>query len=118
MKGKESKKVSTSEEWNTWKNNFRDIVAKTLKNARVRMGELGYPNTRHEIANETKLPHQVIVHAEQGKGNIAFIMLLIEFYNKRKAVNTKDLDEMYGYLRDSNKIPNVSEDESADNQED
>ena len=117
MKGKESKKVSTSDEWNEWKNSFRDIVAKTLKNARVRMGELGYPNTRYEIASETKLPHQVIVHAEQGKGNIAFIMLLIEFYNKRKAVNTKDLDEMYGYLRDSSKIPSSLE-EDADTKED
>jgi DNA-directed RNA polymerase specialized sigma subunit len=111
MKGKESKKVSTNEEWSDWKNNFKEIIAKTLKNARMRMGELGYPNTRNEIANETKLPHQVIVHAEQGKGNIAFIMLLIEFYNKRKAVNTKDLDEMYEYLRDSSKIPNSTEEE-------
>ena len=44
-------------------------------------------------------------------------MLLIEFYNKRKAVNTKDLDEMYGYLRDSSKIPNGLE-EDADIKED
>ena len=76
----------------------------------MKLGELGYPNTRHEVANETKLPDQVIVHAEQGKGNIAFIMLLIEFYNKRKAVNTRDLDEMYEYLRDSSKIPDGLED--------
>ena len=106
MKGKESKKVSTSEEWSEWKNSFRDIIAKTLKNARMKMGDLGYPNTRHEITSETKLPHQVIVHAEQGKGNIAFIMLLIEFYNMKKAINTRDLDEMYGYLRDKSKLPN------------
>ena len=37
MKGKESKKVSTSDEWNEWKNSFRDTVAKTLKNARMRI---------------------------------------------------------------------------------
>ena len=37
MKGKESKKVSTSEEWSDWKNNFRDIIAKTLKNARMKL---------------------------------------------------------------------------------
>lgn len=109
MKPKGANKVSTNKAWTDWKNQFRVIISKILSNSRVRLGQLGYPNTRHDVAEQTHLPHQVIVHAEQGKGNIAFIMLLIEFYNKKKAVNTKDLDAMYDFLQDFDNVPKGEE---------